>query len=65
MATAIHCTSPGTTTSGTGTRAGSGIVSKRVDCPCASGPTKDWIKVKCPEWRETNVWRHEFFAEQK
>ena len=26
---------------------------------------KDWIKVKCPEWRETNQWRHEFFAKQK
>jgi bifunctional non-homologous end joining protein LigD len=26
-----------------------GIVSKRVDRRYVSGPTKDWIKVKCPE----------------
>lgn len=38
-----------------------GIVSKRVDRPYQSGPSQDWIKVKCPEWREENRWRHEFF----
>ena len=32
--------------------------------PYVSGPSKDWIKDKCPEWRETNQWRHEFFARQ-
>jgi bifunctional non-homologous end joining protein LigD len=48
-----------------GERRMEGIVSKRVDRPYVSGPTKDWIKVKCPEWRETNAWRHEFFAKQK
>jgi bifunctional non-homologous end joining protein LigD len=39
-----------------------GIVSKRVDTPYRSGPSQHWIKVKCPEWREENRWRHEFFA---
>jgi len=39
-----------------------GIVSKRVDRPYTSGPCKDWIKVKCPKWRDANNWRHEFFA---
>jgi bifunctional non-homologous end joining protein LigD len=48
-----------------GERQMEGIVSKRVDRPYVSGPSKDWIKVKCPEWRESNVWRHEFFAKQK
>lgn len=41
-----------------------GIVSKRVDRPYQSGPSQDWTKVKCPEWREQNSWRHEFFAKQ-
>lgn len=41
-----------------------GIVSKRVDRPYQSGPSQDWIKVKCPEWREENSWRHEFFAKR-
>jgi len=48
-----------------GERRMEGIVSKRVDRPYVSGPTKDWIKVKCREWREANQWRHEFFAKQK
>jgi ATP-dependent DNA ligase len=38
-----------------------GIVSKRVDRPYVSGPSKVWIKVKCGAWREQNGWRHEFF----
>jgi bifunctional non-homologous end joining protein LigD len=42
-----------------------GIVSKRADEPYRSGPCRSWIKVKCPEWREQNAWRHEFFARQK
>jgi hypothetical protein len=35
-----------------------GIVSKRIDRPYRSGPTKDWITVKCSAWREENAWRH-------
>jgi bifunctional non-homologous end joining protein LigD len=42
-----------------------GIVSKRVDRSYVSGPSKDWVKVKCPEWRETNAWRHEFFDKRR
>jgi bifunctional non-homologous end joining protein LigD len=42
-----------------------GIVSKRVDSPYVSGPSKRWIKVKCPDWREANAWRHEFFEKRK
>ena len=41
-----------------------GIVSKRIDKPYQSGPSKDWLKVKCPEWRRHNEWRHEFFQKR-
>jgi bifunctional non-homologous end joining protein LigD len=39
-----------------------GIVSKRMDAPYTSGPSSNWIKVKCPAWRAANQWRHELFA---
>jgi len=39
-----------------------GIVSKRLDRPYVSGPTRDWVKVKCAAWKEANRWRHEVFA---
>jgi bifunctional non-homologous end joining protein LigD len=42
-----------------------GIVSKRIDRPYRSGPSNSWIKVKCPEWRQANQWRHEFFANRR
>ena len=38
-----------------------GIVSKRTDRPYQSGPSRYWLKTKCPQWREENRWRHEFF----
>jgi bifunctional non-homologous end joining protein LigD len=38
-----------------------GIVSKRLDRPYSSVPTKDWLKVKCPAWKEENSWRAEAF----
>jgi bifunctional non-homologous end joining protein LigD len=38
-----------------------GIVSKRIDRPYRSGPSKDWLKVKCAHWREANTWRQDFF----
>jgi bifunctional non-homologous end joining protein LigD len=42
-----------------------GVVSKRLDRPYRSGPTTDWIKVKCDAWREANSWRHDFFAKKR
>ena len=36
-----------------------GIVSKRADSPYRSSPSKDWITVKCAEWREANKARGE------
>ena len=38
-----------------------GIVSKQIDRPYRSGPSKEWLKTKCPQWREENSWRYEFF----
>ena len=38
-----------------------GVVSKRLDRPYVSGPTRDWVKVKCAAWKETNRWRAEAF----
>jgi bifunctional non-homologous end joining protein LigD len=42
-----------------------GIVSKRLDRPYASGPTRDWIKVKCAAWKEANRWRAEVFEKTR
>jgi bifunctional non-homologous end joining protein LigD len=39
-----------------------GIVSKRLDRPYVSGPTRDWLKTKCAAWKEANRWRAEAFA---
>jgi bifunctional non-homologous end joining protein LigD len=38
-----------------------GIVSKRVDRPYVSGPSRDWLKVKCSAWKETNRERWRMF----
>ena len=40
-----------------------GIVSKRIDRPYTSGRTKNWIKVKCPAWREANRERFKMFED--
>jgi bifunctional non-homologous end joining protein LigD len=36
-----------------------GIVSKRADTPYRSGRSTDWIKTKCPGWKEANKDRFE------
>ena len=36
-----------------------GIVSKRVDAPYRSGRRPEWVKAKCPAWREANRDRFE------
>ena len=41
-----------------------GIVSKRLYRPYVSGPTRDWVKVKCAAWKEANRWRAEAFNAQ-
>jgi bifunctional non-homologous end joining protein LigD len=42
-----------------------GTVSKRLDRPNVSGPTRDWIKVKCAAWKEANRWRAEVFEKTR
>jgi bifunctional non-homologous end joining protein LigD len=42
-----------------------GIVSKRLDRPYVSGPTRDWVKVKCAAWKEANRWRAEMFEKTR
>ena len=38
-----------------------GIVSKRRDSACRSGPTRDWLKIKAATWRAANRDRWEMF----
>jgi bifunctional non-homologous end joining protein LigD len=38
-----------------------GIVSKKASAPYRSGSKCDWIKVKCPSWREANRERWRLF----
>ena|SRR5262245_38114285 len=38
-----------------------GIVSKRLDRPFVSGPSKFFVKVKCEGWRRQNLYRHKLF----
>jgi bifunctional non-homologous end joining protein LigD len=42
-----------------------GIVSKRADAPYRSGGRCDWIKVKCPSWREANKERYRLFEKTR
>ena len=41
-----------------------GIVSKRADAPYRSGKRPEWIKAKCPAWREANKDRFEKMGEK-
>ena len=38
-----------------------GIVSKRRDSRYFSGPSRNWLKVKCPNWKRDNAERHKLF----
>ena len=42
-----------------------GVVSKRSDAPYRSGALADWIKVKCPTWRESNKERWRLFEQKR
>jgi bifunctional non-homologous end joining protein LigD len=39
-----------------------GVVAKLREAPYRSGPSRTWVKIKCPVWRESNRDRHELFA---
>ena len=34
-----------------------GVVSKRLSSRYASGPSRNWVKVKCPDWKRDNAER--------
>jgi hypothetical protein len=38
-----------------------GIVSKRLASRYSSGPSRNWVKVKCPGWKRINAERHKMF----
>ena len=38
-----------------------GIVSKRRSSRYSSGPSRNWVKIKCPNWKRDNAERHKLF----
>jgi hypothetical protein len=36
-------------------------VSKRLASRCSSGPSHNWVKTKCPDWKRINAERHKIF----
>ncbi len=38
-----------------------GVVSKRKGSRYSSGPSRNWIKTKCPDWKRINAERHKMF----
>ena len=42
-----------------------GIVSKRRSSPYSSGPSRHWVKVKCPNWKRINSGRNKLFEEAR
>jgi ATP-dependent DNA ligase len=42
-----------------------GVVSKRRASGYTSGPSRHWVKVKCPDWKRDNSERHRMFEESR
>ena len=38
-----------------------GFVSKRRSSRYSSGPSRNWVKVKCPQWKRINTERYRLF----
>jgi bifunctional non-homologous end joining protein LigD len=38
-----------------------GVVSKRLTSHYLSGPSRNWVKTKCPGWKRINSERHKLF----
>ena len=38
-----------------------GVVSKRQASRYSSGPSRNWVKTKCPQWKHINARRHKIF----
>ncbi len=41
-----------------------GIVSKRLSSSYVSGPSRIWVKTKCPDWKRINAERHKLFERE-
>ena len=42
-----------------------GVVSKRLASHYSSGPSRNWVKTKCPGWKRANINRHKLFDGSK
>src|SRR5262245_1524501 len=42
-----------------------GVVSKRLSSRYASGPSRNWTKTKCPDWKRDNAERYRVFEHPK
>jgi bifunctional non-homologous end joining protein LigD len=42
-----------------------GVVSKRLNSRYVSGPSRNWIKTKCPDWKRDNAERHKLLEGQR
>jgi ATP dependent DNA ligase domain len=42
-----------------------GVISKRTASRYVSGPSRSWLKVKCPDWKAENEYRHLLFEGPK
>lgn len=42
-----------------------GVVSKRLASRYSSGPSRNWVKVKCPDWKRDNSERHRMFERSR
>ena len=38
-----------------------GVVSKRLSSRYVSGPSRNWVKMKCPGWKPINSERYRLF----
>ena len=41
-----------------------GVVSKRLASRYSSGPSRNWVKTKCPDWKRINAERRKLFEKQ-
>ena len=42
-----------------------GVVSKRLASRYSSGPSRNWIKTKCPGWKRINAGRGKLFENNR
>jgi bifunctional non-homologous end joining protein LigD len=42
-----------------------GVVSKRLASRYSSGPSRNWVKSKCPDWKRINAERGKLFEDRR